>query len=161
MGAGRNGLRPLKMKYRKRVQIVSVKLVREASVTYAARKIKAPEDAAALIRDFIEEADREHFIAVYLNAKNEPTAIHTVSVGTLNSATVHPREVFKVAILANAAAIILAHNHPSGDPTPSRDDFAVTERLIEAGHLMGIEVIDHVVVGSEGRYTSLKEKGMI
>jgi len=114
---------------KKRVNIVSLRMVKEASVSYAARRIKRPEDAADLVRDFLEDADREHFLVVCVNTKHEPTAIHTVSVGTLNRTQVHPREIFKTAILANSCGIILAHNHPSGDPDPSSEDKTLTESI--------------------------------
>jgi len=143
----------------KRVDIVSLKLVREASTLYPTRKINAPEEAAALLEKFIGDSDRETVIAVYLNTKNEPVALHTVSVGTLSSSLIHPRELFKGALLANAAALVLGHNHPSGNPEPSREDLEITRRLAQAGELLGIELLDHIIIGSEGRYISLKGKG--
>lgn len=144
----------------KRVDIVSLRLVKESSVLYPNRKINSPEDAAKLLEEFLADADREHFVAIYLNIKNEPTAIHTVSIGTLNSAQVHAREVFKGAMLANAAAIIIGHNHPSGDPTPSKEDTKITDALVDIGRIIGIEIIDHIIIG-HGRFVSLKAKGMI
>ncbi|MCL6557569.1 MAG: JAB domain-containing protein [Firmicutes bacterium] len=143
----------------KRVNIVSVKMVKESSVTYAGRSIKKPEDAVKLLRDFMGDADRENFVVVCLNTKNEPTAIHTVSIGTLDSCSVHPREVFKAAILANASCIILAHNHPSGDPSPSREDVGITERLKEAGKILGVEVLDHIII-TDNKFYSFSEKGI-
>ncbi|BAF60638.1 hypothetical DNA repair proteins [Pelotomaculum thermopropionicum SI] len=140
---------------------MSLKIVKEASVLYAARRISSPDDAAGFVRDFIEDADREKFLIICLNTRNEPTAVHTVAVGTLNSSQVHPREVFKVALLANSAGIILAHNHPSGDPAPSREDIEITRRLKECGDLLGISVLDHIVIGSGGQYTSLLQKLLI
>jgi len=128
---------------------------------YAGRRIRGPEDAAHLVRQFLADADREVFLAVCLNTKNEPTAISTVSVGTLNSSAVHPRELFKFAILSSAAGVILAHNHPSGDVEPSDEDCQVTGRLVEAGKLLGIEVLDHLVVAPGGKYVSLKERGLL
>lgn len=107
----------------------------------------------------LQESDREQFFLICLNVKNEPTAIHTVSIGSLDSSIVHPRETFKAAVLANASSIIVAHNHPSGDPTPSQPDLEVTKRLQEAGELLGIPVLDHIIVGTEGAYVSLKEGG--
>lgn len=157
---GRNGL-PCKFMKAKRINIVSLKMVKEASVLYAARRILSPDDAAGLVREFIEDADRERLVIICLNTKNEPTAIHTVTIGTLNGSQVHPREVFKAALLANSAAIILAHNHPSGDPNPSREDVEITKRLKECGNLLGVSVVDHIVVGGEGKYVSLLEKGLM
>ncbi len=143
----------------KRVSIVSVKMVRESSLLYPQRRIRMASDAAGLFRQFLDATDREQFLLLCLNTKNEPTAIHTVSVGSLDASIVHPRETFKIAILSNSASIIVAHSHPSGDPTPSREDIEVTKRLQEAGELLGITVLDHIVVGVEGAYVSLKEKG--
>lgn len=141
----------------KRVDIVSLRLVKECSVLYQNRRIASPEDAVGILKDFIEDCDREQFIVITVNTKNEPTSISTVSLGTLNTSLVHPREVFKVALLANGASIILAHNHPSGDPTPSREDLEITKKLVEIGQLMGIEVLDHIIIGAD-RFISLKQK---
>lgn len=145
----------------KRVDIVTVKLVREASVLYKDRTINSPADSANLLEPFLKDEDRECFLVICLDTKNQPTAIHTVSIGTLNSSLVHPREVFKVALLANSNTVILAHNHPSGDPMPSREDREVTSRLVEAGKVLGIEVLDHIIIGSHSKYVSFKEKGIL
>jgi len=144
----------------KRVNIVSLKLVRESSVLYRERQIKSPEDAYRLLKPFLAEADREKFVVVCLDTKNQPTAINVCHVGSLNASIVHPREVMKVAILSNSASIIVAHNHPSGRCEPSREDIEVTKRLVEAGRVIGIDVLDHLIVCPE-RYLSLKEKGYI
>jgi len=146
----------------KRVNIVSLKMVKESSVLYQQRRVVSPSDAAELVREFLEDSDREKFVVAYLNTKNEPTAIHTVSIGTVNSSLVHPREVMKGAILSNATSIILSHNHPSGSNVkPSDEDVKITKRLVEAGKLIGIEIIDHVIIGHDGRYFSFKEEGII
>ncbi|MFZ5650268.1 MAG: JAB domain-containing protein [Bacillota bacterium] len=144
----------------KKVDIITLKVVRESSLLYKPRKIQGPEDAFELIRSFLEDADREMFTVIYLNTKNEPTAIHTVSVGTLNSSLVHPREVFKAAVLVNAASLILAHNHPSNDVQPSREDIEITRKLVDAGNILGVQVLDHIVVGS-GRFRSMKNAGIL
>ncbi|ANZ32344.1 DNA repair protein RadC (plasmid) [Parageobacillus thermoglucosidasius] len=94
-----------------------------------------------------------------LNTKNEVVAVHRCHIGSLNSSIVHPREVFKAAILNNSASIIVAHQHPSGDVTPSREDVEMTKRLAEAGRILGIEVLDHLVINYKAEYTSLKERG--
>ena len=96
-----------------------------------------------------------------LNQKNRVIGIHTVSMGSLTASVVHPREVFKVAILANCASILLAHNHPSGDCQPSKEDRAITTRLVEAGRLLGISVLDHVIIGGEGRYFSFADENLL
>ncbi|MGL6058834.1 MAG: JAB domain-containing protein [Culicoidibacterales bacterium] len=144
----------------KRVNIVSTKLVRESSLLYQERRIKKPSDAEKLMRMIIGGLDREVFAVVMLNTKNEPIAIERVAVGTLNSAMIHPREVFKAAILSTAASIIIGHNHPSGDATPSSDDIKTTKRLIEVGELVGIEVLDHIIIGEHG-FCSMKESGCL
>ncbi|MCM3625530.1 DNA repair protein RadC [Brevibacillus borstelensis] len=143
----------------KRVNIVRLKMVRESSLLYPQRRIRMAGDAVGLFLKFLEETDREQFFLLCLNTKNEPTAIHTVSVGSLDASIVHPREVFKTAILSNSASVIVAHNHPSGDPTPSGEDIQVTKILQQAGELLGITVLDHIIVGTEGAYVSLKEGG--
>ncbi|MDA8441391.1 MAG: DNA repair protein RadC [Peptococcaceae bacterium] len=122
--------------------------------------VRCPDDAANLVMEDMRYLDREHFRLMALNSKNQVLGVVPVAVGSLNAAPVHPREVFKEAIRRSAAAIILLHNHPSGDPTPSREDVEVTKRLAEAGHLLGIEVFDHLVIGDK-RYVSLKEKGIL
>lgn len=142
----------------KRVNIVSCKLVRECpSLIYAQRKIGQPEDAVSLFQS-LENADREMMMLLCLDRKGQPTHLQTISIGTLHSSLVHPREVFKTAILSNSASIIIAHNHPSGDPTPSRDDLEITKRIKEAGELLGIELMDHLIIGANDHY-SFKSKG--
>lgn len=145
----------------KRINLVSIKMIREGSILYGIRKIENPSDAAELGRKFIEEADREQLIVCCLDTKNQPTSMSIVSIGSVNSSIVHPREVFKVAVLSNASSIIILHNHPSGDPTPSNEDINITKRLKEAGKLIGIELLDHIIIGSENKFCSLKEKGVL
>lgn len=144
----------------KRVNIISIKMVKEGSVLYSNRKIGSPSDAADLLRPFLQDSDREMLVVCCLDTKNQPTFINVASVGTLNSSLVHPREVFKAAVLGNAASILVAHNHPSGDPTPSSEDISITTRLKEVGKIIGIDVIDHIVIGFNN-YVSLKEKGIL
>src|SRR6185369_694096 len=100
-----------------------------------------------------EQTDREEFVVILLDAKHKLLGFHVVSVGSLTASVVHPREVFKVAILGNAAALILLHNHPSGDATPSAEDLQITQRLQEVGEVIGIKVVDHIIIG-EGQYVS-------
>ena len=144
----------------KRINIVSIKMVKESSFLYRTRQILSPNDAYEMIKDQLQDLDREQFIIACLNTKNEPTNITVVSVGSLNKAIVHPREVFKTAILSNAASIMAFHNHPSGDTTPSQQDLQLTNRLYEAGELLGIKLLDHLIIG-DGSFTSLKEKGYL
>lgn len=142
----------------KRVNIVSVKLIKETSMLYKQRKIRSPQDSYELFREYLGEVDREHFVVACLDTKNQPTNISTVHIGSINASIVHPREVMKTAILSNAASIICCHPHPSGDPTPSSEDIDVTERLVEVGKIVGIELLDHIIIG-DGKFISLKEKG--
>jgi len=122
--------------------------------------IKSPEDVKNIVMEEMRYFDREHFRSLYLDRKGGLMVMEDVSIGSLHSSIVHPREVFKTAVKKSAASIILVHNHPSGDPTPSKEDIDVTNRLIEAGKIMGIEVLDHIVIG-EGTYCSLKARGLI
>ena len=126
------------------------------------RKIGSPEEAYNAITTItnVQEEAQEVFGILILNTKHKVVAVHEISRGTLSGSMVHPREVFKPAVLHNAAAIICFHNHPSGDPTPSREDVEITKRLVEAGKIMAIEVLDHLIVGDE-RYVSLKERGVM
>ena len=141
---------------KKRIDIVSTRMVKEYSILYATRRIESPEDAVDLMKDFLQDLDREQVMLLCLNTKGEPTHISTISTGSLTASIVHPREVFKTAILANANKIMIFHNHPSGDPTPSEQDKDVTKRLKEAGDIMGVELLDHIIIGDQGRFTSLK-----
>lgn len=121
---------------------------------------RTPADVAALVGSDMRYLDREHFRVVLLSTRHDVLAVEEVAVGGLNSAVIHPREVFKAAIRWSAAAVIMVHNHPSGDPEPSADDLRITARLAEAGRILGIEVLDHVVVG-DGRCVSLRERGAL
>ena len=122
--------------------------------------ITCPSDALALLQPRMQLLDREHFVVVSLTTKNRVIAIETASIGSLNSSIVHPREIFKNAIRLSAASVVLSHNHPSGDPTPSQEDLEITSRLVEAGKLIGIEVLDHLIIGN-GSFCSMKERGLI
>lgn len=123
-------------------------------------ELSNPQAVFAFLAPRMSHLDHEQFMVILLNAKNHVIGVECVSVGTLTASLVHPREIFKSAIKRSAHAIILAHNHPSGDPSPSREDREVTRRLIEAGRLIGIEVLDHLVIG-DGRYTSFRERGLV
>ncbi|MCK6259565.1 DNA repair protein RadC [Fictibacillus sp. KIGAM418] len=122
--------------------------------------IKSPEDAADCIMEELRYEKQERFLALYLNTRNEIIRKRIIFVGTLNSSVVHPREVFKEGINSNAASVIVAHNHPSGNPQPSREDIDVTKRLKEVSSVIGIDLLDHIIIG-DGKYISLKEKGYI
>ncbi|MFX4261600.1 RadC family protein [Pelotomaculum propionicicum] len=122
--------------------------------------IKSPDDAASLVMEEMRHFDREHFRAILLNTKNQVIGTDKVSVGTLNSSAVHPRELFRNAIKRGAASVILVHNHPSGDPSPSREDKDITLRVKEAGNIIGIDVLDHIIIG-DNKFTSFKANGLI
>jgi len=122
--------------------------------------IASPADAAGLVMEELRYHDKEHFVALFLDSRNRVIAQRTISVGSLQANIVHPREVFKEAISRSSAALIVLHNHPSGDPTPSEEDRAITTRLKEAGSLIGIPLLDHIIIGS-GKFVSLKEQGVL
>jgi len=140
------------------VRIAQIIREAEEGVDYI---ICSPEDGAKIASRFIGRDDREVFFVMCLNTKNNVVPVHRCHVGSLNSSIVHPREVYKSAILNNAASVIIAHQHPSGDIKPSMEDINVTKRLVEAGKLLSIEVLDHLVVNSDNSFTSLKERGYI
>lgn len=146
----------------KRICVYSVQLVRESACTYnfGTTKITSPKNAADIIVDVMkmEVSDVERFGLIALDTKNQVIGLHVVSIGSLNTCIVHPREVFKPAILNNAAGIILFHNHPSGDCTPSSQDIDVTRRMHDAGEMIGIEVLDHIITGFHGTFKSMKEE---
>ena len=146
------------------LSILSLRVVKEREVNYdsnwADKKINSPEKVAEVAINVLglHEQAEESFYIFTLDTKNKINGIFEVSRGSLNSTIVHPREVFKRALLQNASSIMLVHNHPSGDPIPSKEDIDLTNRLIEAGNLLGIKVLDHIVVGDENNYISFKEK---
>lgn len=137
-----------------------LELIRRVMESETDRYARKPDDVFQIVAADMAGLDKEHFIILILNTKNRILSKELISIGSLNSAIVHPREVFKPAVIKGAAAIICVHNHPSGDPTPSPEDISLTERLIRAGEIMGIDVLDHIIIGTEG-YVSLKEQGMI
>lgn len=122
-------------------------------------QILSPQDAAGLLLEETRLATVEHFYVILLNTKNNVLAVELVSVGGLDVSLAHPREVFKPAIRRSASSIILAHNHPSGEPTPSPEDIEISKRLAESGKLLGIPVLDHLILG-DGKYVSLREQGL-
>jgi DNA repair protein RadC len=123
--------------------------------------ISTPEDVVALCSAQLRGLDREHFWCLGLNTKNRLLKMVEVSIGSLNASIVHPRELFKEAVKVSAASIVLVHNHPSGDPTPSGADVQLTRRLVKAGDVLGIEVLDHVVIGDGGEHASLRDLGLM
>jgi len=121
--------------------------------------IACPADALPLLEE-IRDQRREHFLCLYLNARNQVIFREVVSIGSLSASIVHPREVFQAAIAHSAASVVLSHNHPSGDVSPSQDDIELTRRLVRAGEIMGIDVLDHIIMAAED-FLSMKERGLI
>jgi DNA repair protein RadC len=141
----------------RRVAAVRVELVRERTITYpGGQLVSGPSDLAAVARAFIGKVDREVFVTIHVNSKHRINAIEVTAIGTLNATLVHPRESYRGAILACAAAVAFCHNHPSGLPDPSPEDIALTGQLLAAGEILGIRVLDHVVLGDPG-YVSIRE----
>jgi DNA repair protein RadC len=122
--------------------------------------IRSPEDAACLLMDEMKHLDREHFKVILLDSKNSVISIETVSIGTVNASIVHPREVLKPALMKSATSLILVHNHPTGQTSPSREDILLTRRFEKCGRILGIEIVDHIIIG-DGSYESLKEGGYL
>lgn len=141
----------IEAKYRKEV-------VREDAPAWVSKRFTSASQVFEMFYDLRLEA-KEHFIVLHLDGKNRIACLDRVSVGSLNQSIVHPREVFKTACLSSAAAILLLHNHPTGDPSPSREDLEITRRIKEAGDLLGIKVLDHIIIGDS--YLSFAEQGLI
>jgi len=142
------------------IPIYEVQLVRESSIKVERKTILKPQDAFEISSEYYGNRDREMFSVMMLNTKNKIIGINTVSVGSLSASIVHPREVFKPCILSNAASVILLHNHPSGDPTPSQNDLEITRKLHDVGYILGVNIRDHIILGDEV-FFSFREKGLI
>ena len=143
------------------VPLVRLAMIKERELPYrtAGKNVDNPEKVMELAGQILKGADREYFLVLSMNTRNVPQALETVAVGSVNAAGVVPREAFKHAVLANAATVILVHNHPSGNCTPSREDRMMTKRMEEAGQLLGIPVEDHVIIGDG--YFSFREQGLL
>ncbi|TBL81630.1 RadC family protein [Paenibacillus thalictri] len=122
--------------------------------------VRHPQDVANLLMEDMRYLQKEHFVCLFLNTKNHVIGQETLSIGSLNASIVHPREVFRAAIGRSSASIVCAHNHPSGDPSPSPEDIEITQRLMESGEIIGIEVLDHIIIG-DGEFVSLKQQGLM
>lgn len=146
----------------KAIQIkAALELGRRMSASVADRRtVSSPADAAALLMEKMRYLEQEHFRVVLLNTKNHVIAVEPITMGGLNASVIQPREVFREAVRRGAACLIMAHNHPSGDPAPSPEDIRVTETAVEAGRLLGIEVLDHLIIG-DNRYVSFREEGIL
>jgi DNA repair protein RadC len=140
-----------------------VTTIREVAIRYVGArrrlpaKITAPDQVAAYLRRRVRDDTREHFVAIYLDGRHRPIADRIVSIGTATTSLVHPREVFQPAVALGAVALLIGHSHPSGDVTPSTEDLAVTRRLAEAGRLLGVSLLDHVVWERGGAFHSIRE----
>jgi DNA repair protein RadC len=135
--------------------------VREIEYSYDERpQINGMDDVIKAVKPMIADANKEFFITLFLNTKNGVLKQEVISIGSLNANIVHPREVFRTACMVSASSIIVAHNHPSGDPTPSREDIELTKKLAEAGKMIGIDVLDHVIIGHDRNY-GFKDKGLL
>lgn len=142
------------------VGIVHLKLVKESRTLYGIKRFKEPKAVVEMVRPLFDLADREVLAVMSLNAKNEPLAVEIVAVGGLDSCCVDIRNIFKHALLNNAASIICFHNHPSGYPEPSQEDEQITRRIKESGELLGIRLLDHVIIG-DGQFYSFQESGKL
>ena len=141
--------------------LAALQLTQILSATIPAiEKIRSPQDVYKLLEPDMRFLKKEHFVCLLLDTKNHVIAKETISIGTLNASLVHPREVFRPAIKRSSASIICIHNHPSGIPEPSQEDINITKRLVDAGAIIGIEVLDHVIIGNQ-KYISLKERGLM
>lgn len=150
-----------------RVKAIQIKAVMEISKRVSSALImnnrtavKSPEDVSRLLMEEMRYLKKEVFKIILLNTKNYIIKSVNVSMGSLNSSIVHPREVFSEPVKSGCSGILLAHNHPSGDPEPSREDIDTTQRLVNAGNILGIKVLDHIIIG-DGRYMSFKEQGLV
>ena len=158
---GTNVTGPQKLQFKQIKAVYEVLNVSESASSYFPQgtRYTAPQQVYETFR-FLMEETKEVFITLHLDGKNRIICVDLVSVGSLNQSIVHPREVFKTALLSNAAAVLLIHQHPTGDPTPSSEDIAITRRLKEAGELLGLKVLDHIIVG-ESEYLSFVERGLL
>lgn len=140
----------------------TISLVRDGKVRTPIAQMRSSRDVRDILSSYLADVDREHFVVLLLDQKNKVIGIHTVSTGSLTASIAHPREVLKVCILSNAASFVCGHNHPSGDPQPSTADRELTQRLRDAGMLMGIAMLDHVIIGDGAEaYYSFADNGLI
>lgn len=143
----------------KRIPIIRTIAIKDKTITFGSEMINTPQKASELAKEILRNADRECLLVCCLDTKCHPVSLEIVGVGTINSCLAMPRDVFKNAILSNAAFIILFHNHVSGDPEPSKEDIAVTIKLRQAGEFLGVPLIDHIVIGDDCYYSLREEKG--
>lgn len=148
-----------------RINLYTIKQIKESGALYGLqnKKVTTPRDIYTIVETVLQlqQEASEKFGILTLNTKNEVIGVHIISIGSLNQAVVHPREIFKAALLNNANSLVCFHNHPSGDPAASPEDVALTQRLVDAGTIIGIHVLDHIIIGDDDRYISLKERGLM
>ena len=144
-----------------KIPIVRLNMLKDKEIEFAGRRMSAPDAAVECIRPLIDGADREYVIACGVDSKHQPVYIEQVAIGTVSSCTVSAPEIFKAALLSNAAGLFLFHNHPSGEPEPSQEDKDVTTRIRLSGELIGICLIDHIIIGDDGSYFSFRENKLL
>lgn len=147
--------------FTRQLEVVSKKVrIAETEEKYFHKVVRSPEDVYKTYNCIFSEAPVELFVVLHLSSSNSVTAFEIITKGILNSSLVHPREVFRSAIIQNAANVILAHNHPSGNPEPSAEDIQITKQIVEAGKIIGIPITDHIIF-ADGKYCSFAERGLI
>lgn len=146
---------------KKKIDIVSLKLLKEKSMEYNFTSVKNPINVVKLAKELIGEVDREYVLVLNLNTNLEPNSIEVCGIGSLSEAVIHPREIFKSAILSSASKIIMVHTHPSGHVEPSLEDIQTTMRIRKAGEILGIPLVDHLILGNDTNYFSFTEHGDI
>ena len=144
-----------------KIPIVRLNMVKDKEIEFAGRRMFAPEVAVECIRPLIDGADREYVIACGVDARHKPVYIERVAIGSADTYILSAHELFKAALLCNATGIFLFHNHPSGEPQPSADDKDMTTRLRLSGELVGVRLVDHIIVGDNGKYYSFRENNLI
>lgn len=142
----------------KYIPLVRLQVLKEKDVRYKGGQMRAPKRVLEIVRNLIGNTDREHLIVCCVDAQMNPTCIEIAAIGTINTCLVSPREVMKNAVLRNSYGVIICHNHPSGVVEPSTDDINITERLVKAGKILGIELVDHVIIGDGDEYYSFREE---
>ena len=138
------------------VPLVRLYAIREKELSYGKNILNVPEKVVELSQQIIKNQDREYVLAIALDTRLRPVSLEVVAIGGINKAGVEPRDIFKHAILSNATGLVIVHNHPSGDPGPSKEDYIITERMKEAGELLGIPLLDHIIVGEDAYFSFIE-----
>lgn len=144
----------------RKIDVVSLRMIKEKSLEYNFIPVKRPVNVVKLVKELIGEVDREYVVVLNLNAKLEPNSVQICGIGSLSEAVIHPREIFKSAILSNSSSILMVHSHPSGCVEPSKEDVLITKRIRSAGELLGIPLLDHIIIG-DNNYFSFSENGAL